>query len=91
MKLRHAADFRRCAIPKPKKLSLTHIGFTHYGSMNITLSIEDDLVKEVRKIAVERSNPVGRFQCGAGIFRRRCDESIQLDWTSHQPFPCYNR
>jgi len=34
---------------------LTHIkGFTYYGSMNITLSIEDDLVKEVRKIAVER-------------------------------------
>ena len=34
---------------------MTHIkGFTYYGSMNITLSIEDDLVKEVRKIAVER-------------------------------------
>jgi len=34
---------------------LTHIkGFTYYGSMNITLSIDDDLVKEVRKIAVER-------------------------------------
>ena len=29
-------------------------GFPYYGSMNITLSLEDDLVKEARKIAVER-------------------------------------
>jgi hypothetical protein len=29
-------------------------GFTYYGSMNITLSLDDNLVKEVRKIAVER-------------------------------------
>ena len=29
-------------------------GFTYYGSVNITLSIDDDLVKEVRKLAVER-------------------------------------
>jgi len=29
-------------------------GFPYYGYMNITLSLEDDLVKEVRKIAVER-------------------------------------
>jgi len=28
--------------------------FPYYGSMNITLSLDDDLVKEVRKIAVER-------------------------------------
>lgn len=28
--------------------------FPYCGSMNITLSIDDDLVKEVRKIAVER-------------------------------------
>jgi hypothetical protein len=30
------------------------MGFTYYGSMNITLSLDDELVKEVRKIAVER-------------------------------------
>jgi len=37
--------------PRP----LAHImGFTYYGSVNITLSLEDELVKEVRKIAVER-------------------------------------
>jgi hypothetical protein len=30
------------------------LGFTYYGCMNITLSLDDDLVKEVRKIAVER-------------------------------------
>ncbi len=29
-------------------------GFPYYGFMNVTLSLEDDLVKEVRKIAVER-------------------------------------
>jgi hypothetical protein len=28
--------------------------FPYYGFMNITLSLDDDLVKEVRKIAVER-------------------------------------
>ena len=30
------------------------MGFPYYGKMNITLSLDDDLVKEVRKIAVER-------------------------------------
>jgi hypothetical protein len=29
-------------------------GFPYYGCMNITLSLDDNLVKEVRKIAVER-------------------------------------
>lgn len=29
-------------------------GFPYYVDMNITLSLDDDLVKEVRKIAVER-------------------------------------
>ena len=29
-------------------------GFPYYGSMNITLSLDEELVKEVRKIAVER-------------------------------------
>lgn len=34
---------------------LAHIkGFTYYGYVNITLSIDEDLVKQVRKIAVER-------------------------------------
>ncbi len=30
------------------------MGFPYYGCMNITLSLEDQLVKRVRKIAVER-------------------------------------
>jgi Family of unknown function (DUF6364) len=35
--------------------SIAHkLGFTYYGYVNITLSIDDDLVKEVRKIAVDR-------------------------------------
>src|SRR5271154_6242988 len=29
-------------------------GFPYYGCMNITLSLDDKLVKEVRKIAVEK-------------------------------------
>jgi Family of unknown function (DUF6364) len=35
--------------------ALTHNkGFPYYGCMNITLSLDDKLVKEVRKIAVDR-------------------------------------
>jgi hypothetical protein len=30
------------------------MGFTYYGSVNVTLSIDEELVKEVRKIAIER-------------------------------------
>ena len=30
------------------------MGFPYYGGMNITLSLDDELVKKVRKIAVER-------------------------------------
>ncbi len=30
------------------------MGFTYYGYMNITLSLADDLVKKIRKIAVDR-------------------------------------
>ena len=34
---------------------IAHIkGFTYYGSVNITLSVDEELVKQVRKIAVER-------------------------------------
>lgn len=28
--------------------------FTYYGLMNITLSVDEELVKQVRKIAIER-------------------------------------
>ena len=30
------------------------MGFPYYGDMNLTLSLEDELIKKVRKIAVER-------------------------------------
>jgi len=30
------------------------MGFPYYGYMNITLSIDDEVVKKVRKIAIER-------------------------------------
>jgi hypothetical protein len=40
---------------KMKNGSLARVmGFPYYGYMNITLSLEDQLVKRVRKIAVER-------------------------------------
>jgi hypothetical protein len=43
---------------KPRICILIYIalikGFPYYGYMNVTLSLDDDLVKEVRKIAVER-------------------------------------
>ncbi len=29
-------------------------GFPYYGCMNVTLTLDDDLVKQIRKIAVER-------------------------------------
>jgi uncharacterized protein DUF6364 len=38
---------------RPSRFALIK-GFTYYGLVNITLSLDDDLVKEVRKIAVER-------------------------------------
>jgi len=30
------------------------MGFPYYGNMNITLSIDDEVIKKVRKIAIER-------------------------------------
>lgn len=46
----------RCArLAKVAAVQVAHIMvFTYYGYMNITLSIDEDLVKQVRKIAVER-------------------------------------
>lgn len=38
---------------QPRAVALI-MGFPYYGSMNITLTLDDKLVKEVRKIAVER-------------------------------------
>jgi len=30
------------------------MGFTYYGSVNITLAVDEELVRQVRKIAIER-------------------------------------
>src|SRR5262249_32320029 len=57
------ASDRRPRLPRP--MALTRVtescrkfarimGFPYYGYVNVTLSIDDDLVKKVRKIAVER-------------------------------------
>lgn len=41
--------------PLGKDVLLARIkGFPYYGRMNVTLSLDDKLVKEVRKIAVEQ-------------------------------------
>jgi Family of unknown function (DUF6364) len=56
-------------------------GFTYHGYMNITLSLPEDLVKRVRKIAVDRDttltglvreylNEVARQEGAAGRTRR---------------------
>ena len=45
------------ALPPVNLWSLARItGFPYYGYMNITLSLDDELVKKVRKIAVERDS-----------------------------------
>ena len=37
------------------RMAVAHImGFTYYGSVNITLSVDEELVRQVRKIAIER-------------------------------------
>lgn len=41
--------------PKPSSKTLARVkGFPYYGYMNITLSLDEKLVKNVRKIAVEK-------------------------------------
>ena len=48
---------------------LTHNkGFPYYGTMNITLSLDDKLVKEVRKIAVEKDTTL------TGLVRRYLED-----------------
>jgi hypothetical protein len=48
---------------------LTHNkGFPYYGYMNITLSLDDQLVKEVRKIAVEHDTTL------TGLVRAHLEE-----------------
>ena len=44
------------------------MGFTYYGYMNITLSLDDKLVKEIRKIAVERDTTL------TGLVRAHLEE-----------------
>ena len=46
-------------------------GFPYYGHMNITLSLDDKLVKEVRKIAVEQDTTL------AGLVRAYLEQLAQ--------------
>ena len=49
------------------------MGFTYYGYMNITLSLPDDLVKRIRKIAVDRDTTL------TGLVREYFLEIVRLD------------
>ena len=49
------------------------MGFTYYGCMNITLSLPDDLVKRIRKIAVDRDTTL------TGLVREYLLEIVRLD------------
>src|SRR6267378_6708255 len=48
-------------------------GFTYYGYMNITLSLPEELVKRVRKIAVDRDTTL------TGLVREYLNELIRQD------------
>ena len=48
-------------------------GSTYYGFMNITFSLPDDLVKRVRKIAVERDTTL------TGLIREYLMQIVKLD------------
>ena len=39
------------------------MGFPNYGYMNITLSLDDELIKKVRKIAVEQDTTLTGIVC----------------------------
>ena len=52
------------------------MGFPYYGEMNITLSLDDELVKKVRKIAVERDTTL------TGMVREYLEQLAVEDATS---------
>ena len=69
-------------------------GFTYYGYVNITLSLPDDLVKRVRKIAVDRDttltglvreylNEIARQEAAAGR-KRREREALERSFEQFQ-------
>jgi len=69
-------------------------GFTYYGYMNITLSLPEELVKRVRKIAVDRDttltglvreylNELARQEATAGR-KRREREALERSFEQFQ-------
>ena len=52
------------------------MGFPYYGDMNLTLSLDDKLVKKVRKIAVERDTTL------TGMVRGYLEELAAADAAS---------
>jgi hypothetical protein len=60
-----------------KNLSIARIkGFTYYVNMNVTLSIEERLVKEARKIAVERDTSL------SGLIREHLQKLVEESMAS---------
>ena len=68
------------------------MGFPYYGDMNLTLSLEDELIKKVRKIAVERDTTLTGMvrdyleklaaENAASGRRRREREALELSFKS---------
>jgi len=69
-------------------------GFPYYGFMNITLSLDDKLVKEIRKVAVERDTTLTGLvrdylqqlatENAASGRRRREREALKRSFTEFQ-------
>ena len=69
-------------------------GFPYYGCVNITLSLEDRLVKKIRKIAVERDTTLTGMvrdylekvatEEGASARRRREREALERSFREFQ-------
>ena len=82
-------------LPKhPQRRVARDKGFTYYGPMNITLSLPEELVKRVRKIAVDRDttltglvreylNELARQEAAAGR-RRREREALERSFEQFQ-------
>jgi hypothetical protein len=45
---------QNATLTRPDSVLTLNKGLTYYGCMNVTLSVDDDLVKTVRKIAINK-------------------------------------
>ncbi len=57
-------------------------GFTYYGYMNITFSLDEKLVKEVRKIAMKQGTTLTGLV--RNYLRKLAAENVKRDGQKHQ-------